>query len=337
MHSIVFPKAGNSNICKIIESTLTQLPNENEVVVEVKYAGINFADIMARRGTYQDAPAFPCIVGYEVSGIVKKVGSQKLNSWLGKNILCFTHFGGYSSEIIVPIHGVFEIPSKLTFEEAAAIPVNYLTAYLLIIGMGTLKSHETILIHNAGGGVGLAALQLAKHIGARIIATASKSKHSRLLQCGADHVVDYRQKHWAKEILHLTSQQGVELVVDPLGGTSWKTSYTLLRSTGRLGMFGVSNSSENKISLLKLLFQMPIFHPLSLLNNNKAVFGVNMGRLWHEPNKARFWMQEIFNLINQDKIKPTIAEIFSYRDVSKAHDYIEERKNFGKVLLKMFD
>lgn len=335
MHSIVFPKAGKSSVCKVMTSHAPHILKPDDVVIAVQYAGINYADILARKGLYQDAPAFPFVVGYEVSGTVTKVGSDSLQHWLHKEVMCFTRFGGYASEVISPINRVFLRPEKLSMEEAAAFPVNYLTAYLLITGIGALKSDETILIHNAGGGVGLAALQLAKNIGAKIIGTASLSKHKRLLDFGADVVIDYRKKNWKAELLKVTNNLGVELIIDPLGGSSWKTSYQLLRSTGRLGMFGVSNASNNKLELLKVLFQMPFFHPVSLLNHNKSVFGVNMGRLWHEPEKAILWMNKLTDMISQGILKPTIDNIFHYKDVDKAHDYIEERKNFGKVLLKM--
>jgi len=337
MFSIQYQKAGPSTVYKIIEKNLKDDLQPNEVHVQVKYSGINFADIMARKGTYQDAPPFPCVVGYEVSGIVKNIGSKKLEHLLEREVLCFTHFGGYSSDLILPAHCVFIKPQNLCMEQAAAVPVNYLTAYLLLIGMGSLKAHETILIHNAGGGVGLAAIELAKYIGAKIMGTASKSKHQKLLEFGVDHVLDYRTNSWIDEYKKITNNQGVELIIDPIGGLSWKNSYQLLRSTGRLGMFGISSGSESKFSQLKMLLQMPIFHPISLLNNNRSVFGVNMGRLWHEPDKAILWMNEILELINKNIIRPYVDKVFSYKDVASAHEYIENRKNFGKVLLKMFD
>jgi NADPH:quinone reductase-like Zn-dependent oxidoreductase len=337
MFSLSIPKPGPSSVIELIEKKLTPTLKDNEVHVEVKYSGINFADIMARKGTYQDAPPFPCVVGYEVSGIVKNIGSKKLEHLLEREVLCFTHFGGYSSDIILPAHSVFIKPQNLSLEQAAALPVNYLTAYLLLIGMGSLKAHETILIHNAGGGVGLAAVELAKYIGAKIMGTASKSKHQKLLEFGVDHVLDYRTNSWIDEYKKITNNQGVELIIDPIGGSSWKNSYQLLRSTGRLGMFGVSSGSESKFSQLKMLLQMPIFHPISLLNNNRSVFGVNMGRLWHEPEKATLWMKDILDLVQKNIIKPHVDKIFPYQEISQAHDYIENRKNFGKVLLKMFD
>lgn len=157
MHSIVFPKAGPSSICKIVETQTKALLKKNELRIQVAYSGINFADIMARNGQYGDAPPFPFVVGYEVSGVVIEVGSPALNLWLHKEVMCMTHFGGYASEVICTDFAVYEKPKDFSLEEAAAFPVNYLTAYLLVIGMGGLKKDETILIHNAGGGVGIAA------------------------------------------------------------------------------------------------------------------------------------------------------------------------------------
>jgi NADPH:quinone reductase-like Zn-dependent oxidoreductase len=339
MHSIVFPKAGNSSICKIHETNLKTSLEKNQLRITVAYSGINFADIMARNGQYQDAPAFPCIVGYEVSGVVTEVGSPALNSWLKKEVMCMTHFGGYASEVICPDFAVYEKPPNFSMEEAAAFPVNYLTAYLLVVGMGGLKKEETILIHNAGGGVGIAALQLSKAIGARAIGTASSGKHARLIEHGLDFAINYRLPNWEEEVFKITENKGVELLIDPLGGNSWKTSYKLLRSSGRLGMFGISSASSqgyfNKLSMLRVLLQMPLFHPISLLNNNRGAFGVNMGHLWHENSKVKNWMAILLDLIEQNHLRPEVDKVFDYKEVSAAHDYMENRKNFGKVLLKM--
>jgi NADPH:quinone reductase-like Zn-dependent oxidoreductase len=235
---------------------------------------------------------------------------------------------------------LFKKPERLSFEEAAALPVNYLTAHILIEVMGSLQSYESILIHNVGGGVGIAALDIAQHIGAKTYGTASKRKHDFLAERGLNHAIDYRNKNWYEELMDLTDGKGVELITDPLGGKEWKRSYKALRATGRLGMFGVSSASEGTSggmgamwSMLKTVVQMPFYHPLPLLNKNRGVFGVNLGHLWHEPEKARIWMQHILNGVEEGWINPHLDATFSFADVAEAHRYIEERKNIGKVIL----
>lgn len=315
-------------------------PDSNEIIIDVKASGLNFADILARKGQYPDGPSKPCVMGYEVSGVVDFVGSNVDDEWVGKEVMTFTRFKGQAEQVAVQESQLFEKPERLSFEDAAALPVNYLTAYILITVMGSLQSYESILIHNVGGGVGIAALDIAKHIGAKTYGTASKRKHKFLTERGLDYAIDYRNKDWYEELMDLTDEKGVELITDPLGGKEWKRSYKALRATGRLGMFGISSVSEGTRGgigamwrMLKTVLQMPFFHPLPLLGKNCGVFGVNLGQLWHEPEKAKKWMRKILKGVEEGWINPHVDATFSYDNVAEAHKYIEERKNIGKVIL----
>ncbi|HJX93726.1 MAG TPA: zinc-binding dehydrogenase, partial [Pyrinomonadaceae bacterium] len=246
-------------------------------------------------------------------------------------------FGGQSELVAVRATQIFEKPDTLTFEQAAALPVNYLTAYALLVVMGSLHLGESVLIHNAGGGVGLAALDIAKKVGAQTFGTASPSKHQFLKERGLDHPIDYRGKDWLPELQQLTDGRGVDLVIDPIGGKHWKKSYAALRHTGRLGMFGVSTASANglagKFNLLKAAIQTPWFHPFPLLNKNRGVFGLNLGHMWHEPEKVAVWMLEIRRGVEEGWIRPHVDRTFSFTETGLAHTYLEERKNIGKVVL----
>jgi len=212
-----------------------------------------------------------------------------------------------------------------------------LTAYALLVVMGSLHEGESVLIHNAGGGVGLAALDIAKKIGAETFGTASPSKHKFLSERGLDHPIDYRGKDWQPVLQQLTNGRGVDLVIDPIGGKHWKKSYAALRHTGRLGMFGVSAASATgiggKIKLLKAAIQTPWFHPFRLLNKNRGVFGLNLGHMWHEPEKVAVWMRDILRGIGEGWVRPYVDRTFSFEEVGAAHKYLEERKNIGKVVL----
>jgi len=207
----------------------------------------------------------------------------------------------------------------------------------LIVVMGSLHQSESILIHNAGGGVGLAALDIAKKIGAVTYGTASPSKHEFLKERGLDHAIDYRNEDWREVLMRLTNNRGVELIIDPIGGSHWKKSYSALRHTGRLGMFGVSSASatglKGKVKLLKAAAQMPRFHPLGMLNKNRGVFGLNLGHLWHEPEKVAVWMRDILRGVEESWIRPYVDRSFKFSEASDAHTYIEERRNIGKVVL----
>lgn len=336
MRQIVTTRSGGVEVMEVQQKPDLKA-GEGEVLVSVKAAGLNFADILARQGLYPDGPAKPCVMGYEVAGVVSAVGDGVDDSFVGKAVVAMTRFGGQSDLVTVKANQVFEKPESLTFEQAAAIPVNYLTAYALLVSMGGLQEGESVLIHNAGGGVGLAALEIARKIGARTYGTASPAKHSFLKERGLDHPIDYRTQDWFPTLMNLTNGRGVELVIDPIGGSHWKKSYNALRSTGRLGMFGVSAASadgiKGKLNMLKAAIQTPFFHPFGLLNKNRGVFGLNLGHMWHEPEKVAEWVTDIMAGVEEGWIRPHVDRAFPFEQIREAHTHLESRKNIGKIVL----
>lgn len=341
MKQLVYTKTGGYDVLAVQE-TADPAPAKDELLIRVKASGLNFADILARKGQYPDGPKTPCVMGYEVSGVVEQVGELVSKEWIGKEVIGLCRFKGQASMITLKEMQVYEKPKRLTFEEAAAIPVNYLTAWVLMVTMGALSEDESILIHNAGGGVGIAALDIAKHIGAKTYGTASARKHEFLTDRGLDHAIDYRNNDWYEVLMDLTKGKGVDLIIDPLGGKEWKRSYKALRATGRLGMFGISVASTNttgglaaKLSLIKTVLSMPKFSPLSLLDKNRGVFGVNLGHLWHEPDKAARWMKAILKGVEDGWVQPHVDKTFTLEEAEQAHRYLEERKNIGKVVFRL--
>ena len=336
MRQIVTTRNGGTGVLEVQESPDPQA-GAGEVVVAVKAAGLNFADILARQGLYPDGPKKPCVMGYEVAGVIESVGPGVDESIIGLPVVAMTRFGGQAEKVLVAETQLFEKPESLSFEAAAAIPVNYLTAYALLVAMGGLQKGESVLIHNAGGGVGLAALDIAKKIGATTYGTASPAKHEFLRARGLDHPIDYRTQDWLPILKELTKDRGVELVIDPIGGAHWKKSYAALRHTGRLGMFGVSAASANglsgKLKMIKAALQMPRFHPLALLNKNRGVFGLNLGHMWHEPEKVMDWIAALMTGVSQGWIRPHVDSVFSFAEAGEAHAHMEARKNIGKVIL----
>ena len=336
MRQVVTTRNGGTEVLEVQEAP-DPTPAADEVVVAVKAAGLNFADILARQGLYPDGPKKPCVMGYEVAGNIESVGAGVDKELIGVPVVAMTRFLGQSEKVVVKESQLFEKPESLSFEEAAAVPVNYLTAYALLIAMGGLRKGESVLIHNAGGGVGLAALDIAKHIGATTYGTASPGKHEFLRERGLDHPIDYRNQDWFPALKQLTNGRGVELIIDPIGGGHWKKSYAALRSTGRLGMFGVSAASANgvagKLKLVKAALQMPRFHPIGLLNKNRGVFGLNLGHMWHEPEKIADWVQELMRGIADGWIRPHVDKSFPFAQAGEAHAYMESRRNIGKVVL----
>ncbi len=338
MRQIWIPKAGPPEVLELRETADPQ-PRPGEVRIRVEASGINFADIVGRLGIYQDLPPMPVVVGYDIAGTVDSVGQGVDPAWQHADVLALTRFGGYSDVVCVPTQQVAVRPDGMTAEQGAAIPVNYLTAYQLVHVMGGLSAGETVLVHSAGGGVGIAAIQLARHVGANVIGTASAGKHERLLQMGVSHCIDYRAEDWEQRVIEITGGAGVELVLDAVGGDSFKKSFRVLAPTGRLGMFGISSAATGKtrsrLSFLKMAVSMPWlqFNPPTLINQNKGVFGVNLGRLWDHIDRVRPWLEEIIRLYSEGIVCPVIDATFSFEDVAKAHHYIQDRKNFGKVIL----
>jgi NADPH:quinone reductase-like Zn-dependent oxidoreductase len=336
MRTIVTTANGDVRVMKVQERPNPK-PAPGEVLVRVKAAGLNFADILARQGLYPDGPPKPCVMGYEVSGLVEAVGDGVNPAHVGHAVIAMTRFKGQAELVTVPETQVFEKPSDLSFEAAAAIPVNYLTAWALLVAMGGLQKNESVLIHNAGGGVGLAALDIAKHIGAQTFGTASPSKHPFLKERGLDHPIDYRNQDWLPVLMDLTDGRGVELVIDPLGGKNWEKSYRALRATGRMGMFGMSVASASgirgKLRALKAIAQMPRFNPIKLINRNRGVFGLNLGHMWGEGEKVAGWTREIMRGVDAGWIRPHVDRAFPFDQIADAHRYMEERKNTGKVVL----
>ncbi|HEY6229984.1 MAG TPA: medium chain dehydrogenase/reductase family protein [Pyrinomonadaceae bacterium] len=336
MRQIVNTKNGGIEVLQVQQAP-DPTARKGEVVVNVKAAGLNFADILARQGLYPDGPKKPCVMGYEVAGEVEAVGENVERALLGKRVMAMTRFRGQAEKVAVAATQLFEKPDSLSFEQAAAIPVNYLTAYALLRVMGSLHAGESVLIHNAGGGVGLAAIDIAAKIGATTYGTASPGKHEFLRERGLDYAIDYRNQDWLTVLKELTDGRGVDLVIDPIGGGHWKKSYAALRHTGRLGMFGVSTASANglrgKLKLVKAALQMPRFHPLGLLNKNRGVFGLNLGHMWHEPEKVAVWMKEILDGVGEGWVRPHVDRVFPFAKVGEAHRRMETRKNIGKVVL----
>jgi synaptic vesicle membrane protein VAT-1 len=338
MRQVWITRAGPPEVLEVREAPDPE-PKAGEIRIRVEASGINFADILGRLGIYPDLPPIPVVPGYEVGGRVDATGAGVEESWAGRDVLAMTRFGGYSDTVCVPVKQVFARPAGMSASEGAAIPVNYFTAWQLLVAMGGLKRNETVLIHSAGGGVGIAATQIAKHLGARVIGTASAAKHAELRALGIDDLIDYRNEDFETRVRDITNGRGVELIIDAVGGESWKKGYRILAPTGRLGVFGISAAAIGKerslLGMLAVLAKTPWFqfNPLSLMNANKGVFGVNLGHMWSEIDLIRAWAEQLFGLWTQGVIKPKIACSFRFDEAPKAHHFLQDRRNIGKVLL----
>jgi NADPH:quinone reductase-like Zn-dependent oxidoreductase len=313
------------------------VPGPDEMRIAVAAAGVNFADVLARLGLYPDAPKPPVTVGYEVSGVVDAVGADVTTHRAGDRVVALTRFGGYADRVVVPAIFAFSIPPQLDDVSAAAIPVNYLTALIALYRMANLAAGETVLVHGAGGGVGIAATQLARLRGATIIGTASAAKHETIRQQGVTHAIDYRQADVPAAVRQLTNGRGVDVALDPIGGRSFADSYRLLAPLGRLVVYGVSSMApgerRNWWHAIKAIAQMPRFGPLSLMNRNRGVFGLNLGHLWDERRQLADAMTLLLQEVAAGRLQPVIARTFPLDRAADAHRYLQGRANIGKVVL----
>lgn len=330
MRAVVITKHGGPGVLEVQEQPDPQL-GPGQVRIDVAAAGINFADVMARMGLYQDAPKTPCVVGYEVAGTVLELGEGVQGLTPGQRVFAGTQFGGYASQVVVPAGDVVALPDKLSFEQGAAIPVNYATAWAGLIGFGSLQPGERVLVHSAGGGVGIAATQIAKRSGAEVYGTASPAKHERILELGVDHALDYTREGWERGLPKF------DVILDAVGGKSFRTGYDLLRPGGRLVAFGasavVSGQRRNLLTALRTVIRMPRFNMIKQMSESKAVIGLNMLTLWKDRGTLEPWIAPLSEMLADATVEPVVGGVFSFEEAGDAQSMITERRNVGKVVL----
>ena len=340
MRAVVITRHGEPEVLRV-EQRPDPPVGPGEVRVAVRAAGINFADLMARSGVYPDAPSPPCVIGYEVAGEVESVGEGVDSHSVGDRVIAGTRFGGYAELVSVPVGQVVPLPKKLSFEQGAAFVVNYTTAYAALMIMGGLKADERLLIHAAAGGVGIAATQVAKGIGAEIFGTASASKHEAIKEQGVEHAIDYRNQDFAAEVTRITGGTGLDLIIDAVGPSSFRKDYGILRAGGRLVMYGASEiqtgEKRDLPTALRALARMPRatmpwWKSLAIMNENKGVFGLNMLKWWDAEGLDRV-LEPLADGLAGGQYKPVVAEAFSFERAPDAHRFIAERRNVGKVVL----
>jgi NADPH:quinone reductase-like Zn-dependent oxidoreductase len=341
MKAVVLTGHGGPEVLRVEERPDPPV-GPGEVRIAVKAAGINFADTMARVGLYPDAPKPPCVLGYEVAGEVESVGEGVDSVKEGDRVVAGVRFGGQAEMVSVPAEQVLPLPDRLSFEQGAAVPVNYATAYCALVLMAGVKPGERALIHAAAGGVGTAAVQIARHHGAEVLGTASASKHERLRELGVAHAIDYRTQDFELEVRRLTDGQGVDVVIDATGPTNFRKDYRVLRQGGRLVMYGLAEASagtgRDMRKLIGSLARMPFatlpwWKSLQLMNENKGVFGLNMLHWWDREGDVSRITGPLLEELEEGGLEPVVAESFPFERAGDAHRLIAERGNIGKVVL----
>lgn len=331
MRAVVITGHGAPDVLEVQERP-DPLLGPGQVRVEVGAAGLNFAEVMARQGLYPDAPRPPCVVGYEVAGTVAEVGEGVTAAAVGDRVMAATEFGGHAEQVVVGQDETIPLPDALSFEQGAAIPVNYSTAWAALVAYANVQAGERVLIHAAAGGVGIAATQIAKPLGVELWGTASASKHEAIRGFGVEHAIDYRSDGWEDGLPRF------DVILDALGGASFARSYRMLRPGGRLVAYGASVVvSGDKKNLLKAapqaLRMVRGFDLMKQMADSKAVIGLNMLSLWKDRGSLEPWITPLRGLIADGSLQPVVHEAVPFDRAADAHRIIQERRNVGKVVL----
>lgn len=339
MKSIYLTRNGQSSGAFEIREEAIPIPKANEVVIKVKVMGINFADILIRRGLYPDPPPLPAVIGYDVAGIVHAVGDDVTHVKEGQRVATLTRFGGYSEYAITLGEGVAPIPDDMSYEVAASLAVQGSTAYYCAEESVQLHEGDHVLIQAAAGGVGSMMVQYAKHKGCIVFGTASTLKQDYLREIGVDYPIDYTKKDFADVIVkQLNGKKQLDVVFDSMGGIPFKKAMKILGQGGRMVCIGAATQMDaGKKSLLKTLkvgYGFGIFSPIQLLTNSQAIIAVNMLRIGdYRPKVFQHVLNQVINLTAERVFKPHIDKSFKADQVADAHEYIEQRKSKGKVVM----
>ncbi|MDA8567674.1 zinc-binding dehydrogenase [Euryarchaeota archaeon] len=333
---VEFTKAGTPSTIRVADMPMPE-PKLGQVRVKVAFAGINFADLLMRLGFYQPRPPYPFTPGYEVSGVIDSIGDEESEFTVGQRVVAAMSTGGQASHVVVDARRVLPLPDEITLEDAAAIPVTYLTAHHMLHHLGHLGQDESVLIHGGAGGVGTAALQLCQWAGvSQVWATASGSK-SEIIESYGGRAIDRHNQDFVSIIKKETDGQGVDHILDPIGGDNLARSLSVLKEGGRLYTYGMSAvAPTSKRSMLRSFLawrKTPAFDPLRLMTRNRGVFGVHMGT-WKNEVVMLEQLQRVMEGVLSGALKPVIDTVFDVEDVAKAHQYLHDGKNIGKVLLR---
>ncbi|MBL4652263.1 MAG: zinc-binding dehydrogenase [Flavobacteriales bacterium] len=310
-------------------------PKQGEVLIKVAAFGLNYADVMARNGLYADAPPLPSVLGYEAVGTIEQIGTEVADFEIGQKVIAFTRFGAYAEYCIADQRAIALLPENISNGEAVALATQYCTAYYSAVEMVNLHEGDNVLIHAAAGGVGTALIQLVKQKGCTIYGTAgSQEKLDYLKQQGVDFPINYRKEDFAECIQKLNVK--MDVIFDPVGGSSFKRDKTILAHGGRIICFGGSErSSGGIIQTLKFVLGFGFMSPIGLLMKSQSIIGVNMLRIAdHKPHVLQRVINAVVELYKQSKIKPHVGGNFKASQIAEAHDFLENRKSIGKIVVE---
>jgi len=311
-------------------------PKAGEVLVKVEGFGLNFADVMARKGMYKDAPPLPSLIGYDVCGTIEQLGTGVSEVALGDRVTAMTRFGGYAEYAVTDARAISKIPDSFSAQVATALTTQYCTAYYCAAEMVNLFLGDRVVIHSAAGGVGTGLLQYAKYKGCEIFATTgSDSKVDLLKQLGADHVINTAKTAFDDFITHTTKGDGADVIFDAVGADFIRKGIKILAPGGRIVCYGAAQMSDssNVFFQLSKAIQFGIYHPAIFMMSSKSLIGVNMLKIADgKPLVMKRCLQHVVRLVEEGIFKPQGGKTFKASEIVQAHQFLESRKSTGKVV-----
>lgn len=322
MKAIQFSEYGKPDVLQVVDVPVPTL-KPGEVLVQVKAAGVNFADTMRRRNQYLVKTPLPYIPGSEVAGVITQVSPEVTNFKVGDRVAALTENGCYAEYKALHEKELIRVPESVGYEDAAAVLLQGLTAYHILKTSGQLAQGESVLVHAAAGGVGTLAVQLAKLMGAgQVIATASNSDKLELARSlGADAGINYMEENWKDQVMELTGGKGVDIVLEMVGGDIFKKSLQCLATFGRLVIYGRAGGETAR------------FDPSVLMHRNTSVTGFWLPRIMQRPHLYQESVKELLNYVGEGKLKLMIGHTLPLTQAKKAHQLLEGRQTTGKVIL----
>jgi len=266
---------------------------------------------------------------------VVQVGAEVDNIKIGQKVMAFTDFGGYAEYTRCRKEGLVPLPESMTFEQGASIPVTFATAYHCLFQTGPLSPGDKVLIHSAAGGVGLAAVQLCLDAKCEIYGTCGSPEKVKLLEeKGVHHAINYNAVDYETEVKRLTNNEGVDVVLDAIGGTYFKKDMNIIRANGRVIGYGAAGLTGKTFGLIPAVFSMITFNVISMLMQSKGFFGVNMKRIGDtKPNLLQSELHQIMKLFHEGILKSEVSQVFPWDETGKATMLLENRKTTGKIIL----
>ena len=329
----------NTTPDKAFELREIELPKlkSDQVLIEVEAFGLNYADVMARKGLYRDAPPMPCVLGYEVVGKIIEVGSNENQEWLGKRVVAFTRFGGYAQHAITKLEALMPIDNEISAGAALALTTQYLTAYYMVYVATNILPGDHVLVHAAAGGVGTALIQMLKERGAVVYAKCgSDSKKDYVMAQGADFFINYNQNDYIQTLQSQLKGEKLDASMNPVAGATFKKDMHVLRpGGGKMILFGGSDLTNAKwgiLSQLNFVRKMGLLTPIVLMMKSQSIIGVNMLRIAdNNPKMMKACIDGVQELYEKGVLKPQVGAEFKSTELAEAHAFLESGKSVGKV------